>query len=84
MKKVLISVIVSGGMILGGTATASAATKAPSITKPTAAAEGTATHEMSETSTTQKTEAATTEKKLAKKTHEKSSKHKNAISTKKK
>jgi len=66
-------------MVLGGTAVASAATKAPSITKPTAAAEGTAKHEMSETSTTQKSEAV-----KAKKTHKKSSKKKSAIVIKKK
>lgn len=70
MKKVLVSVIVAGGMVLGGTAGASAATKAPSIVKPTAAAEGTAKHESAETSTTQKTESVS----LAKKTHKKSAK----------
>ena len=80
MKKVLVSVIVASGMVLGSTAVASAATKAPSITKPTTAADGTATHEMSESSTTQKTEAVS----KAKKTLKKSSKKKSAISTKKK
>ena len=84
MKKVLVSVVLAGRMVLGGTAAASAATKAPSITKPTTAAEGTATHEMSETSTTQKTEAASTAKKIAKKTHKKSSKNKSALAKKKK
>ena len=67
-------------MILGGTATASAATKAPSIKKPVAtAAEGTATHEMSETSAKQTTEAVKTAKKTAKKTTKKTT-----LATKKK
>lgn len=82
MKKVLVSVIVAGGMVLGGTAAASAATKAPSITKPTTAADGSATHEMSETATKQvfEAKAKTTHKTTTKKT----SKKKSAIGTKKK
>jgi hypothetical protein len=82
VKKVLVSVIVAAGMVLGGTAVASAATKAPSITKPTTAAEGTATHEMSETATKQVSEAKA--KTTHKKTTKKVSKKKNALATTKK
>jgi hypothetical protein len=51
MKKTLVAVVLASGMVLGSTAVASAATIAPSIKKPSAAAaEGTGIHEMSETS----------------------------------
>ena len=78
MKKVLVSLIVASAMVLGGTGVASAATKAPSITKPTAAAEGSAKHETAETSKTQKVES----KAMA--THKKTTKKKSALVTKKK
>jgi hypothetical protein len=60
MKKVLASVAIATGMVLMSATVASAATTAPTIkVKKTISksAEGTATHEMSETSNTQKTEA---------------------------
>lgn len=83
MKKVLVSIIVAGGMVLGGTAVANAATQAPSIKKPVAsAAEGTATHEKSETSTTQKAESKV--KTIHKKSSKKVSKKKSALVAKKK
>ena len=56
MKKTLVALVMAGGMVLGGTVVANAATT-PSIKKPAAsAAEGTGKHEMSETATKQKTE----------------------------
>lgn len=65
MKKTLVALVMASGMVLGSTVVASAATTAtPTIKKPSvAAAEGTGTHEMSETSKTQKTEGVSLVKK---------------------
>ena len=64
MKKVLLTLLVAGSLVGGATSSFAAATAKPSV-KPvtgatTTAKEGTAKHEMSETSTTQKSEAKTT------------------------
>lgn len=73
MKKKLAAIFIATAMTVAGTASATAATPAPSIKKPSkAAGEGTATHEMSETSETQKSEGTGTDmkkgmKKVAKK-----------------
>jgi hypothetical protein len=73
MKKTLVALVMASGMVLGSTVVASAATTVttpPTIKKPSAAAaEGTGTHEMSETATTQKTEGVSlVKKKTVKKT----------------
>ncbi|HEX7404417.1 MAG TPA: hypothetical protein VF307_00665 [Candidatus Nanopelagicaceae bacterium] len=74
MKKTLVALVMAGGMVLGGTVVANAATTVttatPSITKPAAsAAEGTGKHEMAETATKQTTEGvALAKKKTGKKT----------------
>jgi len=81
MKKTLVALVMAGGMVLGGTVVANAATT-PSIKKPAAsAAEGTGTHEMSETATKQKTEGVALVKK---KTGKKTIKHVAKKTTKKK
>ena len=78
VKKVLVSAILATGMVVSGSAIASAATKAPqatSIKKPAnTAAEGTATHETVETVATHKTKVKSATK--AKTTHKKVSKEK--------
>jgi hypothetical protein len=66
MKKVVLALLVAGSMI-GGTTAGFAATTAKPTIKPvtkskTTAKEGTAQHEMSETSETQKNEAKPTAK----------------------
>jgi len=81
MKKTLVALVMASGMVLGSTVIASAATTAttpPTIQKPSAtAAEGTGTHEMSETSKTQKVEGvAVAHKKSVKKIAKKSAKKK--------
>ena len=69
MNKVLASVALATGMVLMSTAVASAATTAPTIkikkTVPKSGNEGTATHEMSETSKKQTSEASETTKKIS-------------------
>ena len=86
MKKVLVSVILATGMVVSGSAMASAATKVPqasSIKKPVAtAAEGTAGHETVETVATHKIKVKSATK--AKTTHKKVSKKKIALVVKKK
>ena len=65
MKKVLLTLLVAGTMIVGTSAGFAATTAKPTIkaAAPKAAAkEGTAKHEMSENSTTQKSEAKPTKK----------------------
>ena len=80
MKKTLVALVMASGMVLGSTVVASAATTAatpPTIQKPSAAAEGTGTHEMAETSKTQKVEGvAVAHKKNVKKIAKKSAKKK--------
>jgi len=71
MKKVVLALLVAGSMI-GGTAAGFAATTAKPTMKPvtkskTIGKEGTATHEMSETSETQQKEAKPTKKATSKK-----------------
>jgi hypothetical protein len=59
MKKVLVTLLVAGTLVTGASSSFAAATAKPSM-KPAAgstAKEGTAKHEMTETSTTQKSEA---------------------------
>ena len=75
MKKTLVAIVMASGMILGGTAVASATTT-PSIKKPSATtAEGTATHEVSESSKIQKVHTvALVKKKAVKKSIKKSAK----------
>ena len=63
MKKVLVTLLVAGTLVAGASSSFAAATAKPTI-KPAAGAtkakEGTAKHEMTETSKTQKTEAKST------------------------
>jgi len=65
MKKTLVAIVMASGMILGSTAVASATTTS-SIKKPSATtAEGTATHEVSESSKIQKVQTVALVKKKA-------------------
>ena len=63
MKKIVLASVIATALVLGTSATAFASTAAPvkPIAKPTAkAGEGTATHEMSESSSAQKHEGMST------------------------
>ncbi len=61
MKKIVATIALATGLVLAGTSVSFAASAAPTIAKPTKkakAGEGTATHEMSESSTGQAEEGA--------------------------
>ena len=65
MKKVLVTILVAGSLITGAASSFAATSAKPSVkpvTGTTTAKEGTAKHEMSETSTTQSNEAKSTKK----------------------
>ena len=63
MKKIVISAAIAAALIAGTTAPSFAAAKKIGTAK-SAGGEGTATHEMSESSSTQKTEGTTPAKKM--------------------
>jgi hypothetical protein len=63
MKKIIISAAIAAALIAGTTAPSFAAAKKIGTAKTSAGAEGTATHEMSESSGTQKSEGSSTAKK---------------------
>ena len=70
MKKVLVTLLVAGSLVGGATTSFAAASAKPSVkpvTGTTTAKEGTAKHEMSESTETQKNEAKATTKAKAKK-----------------
>ena len=70
MKKVLVTLLVAGSLVGGATSSFAAASAKPSVkpvTGTTTAKEGTAKHEMSESTETQKNEAKATTKAKAKK-----------------
>jgi len=65
MKKVLVALVVAGTLVGGVTSSFAAATGKPSAKPAATAKEGTATHEMSESSKTQKNEAKASAKPVA-------------------